>query len=248
MRTEEQEEDPIVPPEIDELLQRRDTFRGWLRKLNGMADEIRTDVHRRVLEDYRSRLDRVEEELSSHAAALEDSLEEKRASVAELEQEREQKAAALEEAEVRHAVGEFTGEEWENLRAESESDLSDLAERLDSERRALARLQEVRDELVTLDREEPEPSVEAGPGEGDATGVEGESRDATGMDAEPGAATMDPEAAEEAQEGGDYADELDFLESLSLEEPETLDSFAHLLDDEEDATGPQRDRPEGEGE
>lgn len=242
MRTEEQEEDPIVPPEIEELLQRRDTFRGWLRKLNGMADEIRTDVHRRVLEDYRSRLDRVEEELSSHAAALEDSLEEKRASVAELEQEREQKAAALEEAEVRHAVGEFTGEEWENLRQESESDLSDLAERLDSERRALARLQEVRDELVTLDREEPEPSPEPPPESSADADV------APIAEPEPGEASVAEERQEfeERQEGEDYEDELDFLESLSLEEPEALDSFAHLLDDEEDE--PRRDRPEGEGE
>ena len=76
---------------------------------------------------------------------------------------------------------------------------------------------------------------EAGKVEDEAAGS-----DATEESAEPeeetadvGAVAAAPERAGKG-ESDDYLDELEFLESLSLDDPDTFDAVSRMLDDEED--------------
>jgi hypothetical protein len=304
---------PTIPEEISELLARRTRYREWLTKLERRAGDVRPAVAERVREDYLGRLADVEEELADHRDGLEDSLMQRRSRTEELEQERDDLSAQLEEAELRHAVGEFTAEEWESRSGEHRGALEELEGRLSEEAEAADRLEEV---LAELDApaagatSEPPPVELAGPGEeleeeegeedvpsGVAEGAGGwgarpmpeptlggevpEAPEAVELsDDEPAAeaqvAEEGDEAATEAQvaeededdvlaflgerrgpegetsaqeeesaseEGGGFEDELDFLESLSLEDPDSLDTLSLVLDEgEEEAAEEDEDR------
>lgn len=138
---------PSIPEEISELLEQRSTFRDWLEKLENRVGDVRQDVYERVRSDYVERLASVEEELAGHREGLEGSLAECRERVGSLEDEREQQAAALEEAELRHAVGEYSDEEWDGLRDERQGALAELEGRLQEARSAARRFEDVLDQI-----------------------------------------------------------------------------------------------------
>jgi hypothetical protein len=271
---------PTIPEEISELLARRTRYREWLTKLERRAGDVRPAVAERVREDYLGRLADVEEELADHRDGLEDSLMQRRSRTEELEQERDDLSAQLEEAELRHAVGEFTAEEWESRSGEHRGALEELEGRLSEEAEAADRLEEV---LAELDApaagatSEPPPVELAGPGEeleeeeGEEDVPSGVAEGAGGWGARPmpeptlgGEVPEAPEAVELAflgerrgpegetsaqeeesasEEGGGFEDELDFLESLSLEDPDSLDTLSLVLDEgEEEAAEEDEDR------
>lgn len=285
--TETREEQEVIPGEVADLLEKRSTIREWIEGLEAREDDVRPEVYGRVEEDYRERLDRVEDELAGHRADLARSLEERRRVLEDTEGRREQRAALLEEVELRHEVGELTDEEWGESRAEHEAALEDLDGRLEGIRTAVERLEEVVDELSEIgDRgdappEDSAPTAEE-PDDGATTAVE--------ATAEPDAADrMEPEETEEETEtadervaraepvgdGGtraddvpppetradgsaegegeeDYEDELQFLESLSLDDPDALDTLSLSLDEEEaddgeESGGEATDRSSGDG-
>lgn len=315
---------PTIPEEITELLEKRSTFREWLDRLEGREGEVRAEVYERVRGDYLERLSGVEEELAGHREELESSLDRCRERVATLEEERDERAADLEEAELRHAVGEYEDEAWDDLRGEHEGALAELEGRLDEERSATARFEEILAELDAGRADEPadepgaasgasdeEPTfageVEAGGpdeaagepetfgstfGEVTAFGEEPEADEAE-REEEPSAEREDePEAerepddeedevlaflsggtaggsdagngdlgdedrdfddrdrdsgdAEREGEGEDFEDELDFLESLSLDDPSSLDTLSLVLDDGEEEDEAGKDDDDGE--
>ncbi|MFW6192027.1 MAG: hypothetical protein ACOC83_00960 [Gemmatimonadota bacterium] len=267
----------VVPEEIASLLERRTTLRGWLAAVEDRREEVREDVFRRVRDDYTERLDGVEASLVTHRSDLAASLEEREAVVAKLDEEREVRAADLEEVELRHAVGEYDEDAWRERKAEHEEVLSELEERLESERAAAEQLRDVLDELGDLGADPEtvsEPTAAAGsvetrggparsPDTADREDAGSEEpatpRTASGEEPAPGEADdrvgEEPSeverpgpAADEESDARETEDALDFLENLSLE---GVDFDTLDLDAEEGEGrapgGDAADREEGRG-
>lgn len=215
-------DDQIIPAAINTLMEQRATYQGWLDKLDRKRGNASPDVYRKVLSDYRDRLEEVEEELAGHRTELESTLDEHRDRVEKFEEERNERSAELEEAELRFAVGEYEEDEWDRLKSDFLSELNSTSERLSAEQDAVRRLEDV---LVELS--EPARTARMDDGfEDDAAGDD----DAAGATDEVGA-----KAGEKDRK---FLDELEFLESLSVEDAEEMDSVSISLEGDE---GDRRD-------
>lgn len=210
-------DDQIIPTAINALMEQRATYQGWLDKLDRKRGNASPDVYRKVLSDYRERLEEVEEELAGHRAELESTLDEHRDRVEKFEEERSGRSAEMEEAELRFAVGEFEEDEWDRLKADYQSELNSTSERLSAEQDAVRRLEEV---LVELS----EPARSAGQADDFDDEFVGEDADLAPSDA--GDATG-------GEKDRKFLDELEFLESLSVDDAEELDSVSISLETDE---------------
>jgi len=229
-----------IPDEIRSLLEERATFQDWLAKLGDLRENYRPAVAERVERDYRERLTKVESELATHRAELEKALAARQNRALALDGEIDDRRAELEEAELRHAVGEFDDAEWEGCRDEHRGALGEMEKALGVERTAVAELEGVLGEL-TGER----PVAASGVAEEPAADLEEQDREPEGVEAP---AMAEEEGAEEAaagaedageagvavgEESGDFKDELEFLESLSLDDTESFDAVSRMLDEEE---------------
>lgn len=214
-------DDQIIPAAINALMEQRATFQGWLDKLDRKRGNASPDVYRKVLSDYRERLDQVEEELAGHRAELESTLDQHRDRVEKLEEERNERSAELEEVELRYAVGEFEEDEWDRLKSDYLSELNSTSERLSEEQDAVRRLEDV---LVELS----EPARMALSDD-----------DFTDTESDEGAAGAREEdvRATGGEKDRKFLDELEFLESLS-EDDDEMDSVSISLEGDE---GDRRD-------
>lgn len=209
-------DDQIIPAAINALMEQRATFQGWLDKLDRKRGNASPDVYRKVLSDYRERLEEVEEELSGHRTELESTLDEHRDRVEKLEEERNDRSAELEEAELRFAVGEYEEGEWDRLKADFLSELNATSERLSAEQDAVRSLEEV---LVELS----EP----------ARAQSDEDFDDQVDDAESDAGSHAADDVKAGEKDRKFLDELEFLESLSVDDAEELDSVSISLEGDE---------------
>lgn len=214
-------DDQIIPAAINALMEQRATFQAWLDKLDRKRGNASPDVYRKVLSDYRDRLEEVEEELAGHRAELESTLDEHRERVEKLEEERNERSAELEEVELRFAVGEFEEGEWDRLKAEYLAELNATSERLGAEQDAVRGLEEV---LVELS----EPARAARRSEEDFA----DQADELGSVME----SDDAGQAKTVEKDRKFLDELEFLESLSVDDAEELDSVSISLEGEEGDT------------
>ena len=128
---------------IESLLEQRAQYEQWLTKLDAAANNAPAAVRQKVRGDYEGRLRGVIERLRGHAATITGELERHQSAQADLDAQRRQAEEELAEAEVRHAVGEYTEEEWQQLSQESEGRLGGLREQLRSVGNEIARLAEV---------------------------------------------------------------------------------------------------------
>jgi hypothetical protein len=115
---------------IEELLEQRTQYEEWLAKLDASGDKAPPAVRQRVRGDYEARLQSVMEQLRGRGAAISEELERHHASQAELDRERRAAEEALAEAEVRHAVGEYTEDEWRRVSEDSRREIEQLRNRL----------------------------------------------------------------------------------------------------------------------
>jgi hypothetical protein len=128
---------------IEELLQQRAKFEDWLAKLDESQKLATEAVRERVRMDYEKRLTTVVDELRGHADAVADQLAELRNTQSDLTSKQEASEEALAEAELRHAVGEYTEDEWEKLSAESSEALDEVKQQLGQVNEEIDRLAEV---------------------------------------------------------------------------------------------------------
>jgi hypothetical protein len=128
---------------IEELLEQRTQYEGWLAKLDASGDKAPPAVRQRVRGDYEARLQSVMEQLRSRGAAIGEELERHHASQAQLDRERRAAEEALAEAEVRHSVGEYTQDEWRRVSEESRRQIDELRNRLRSIGAEITRLTEI---------------------------------------------------------------------------------------------------------
>ena len=105
---------------IESLLEQRAQFEQWLAKLDSAANKAPASVRHKVRGDYEARLRGVIERLRGHAATIAGELERHQGSQAELDRQRRDAEEELAEAEVRHAVGEYTEDEWARISQQSE--------------------------------------------------------------------------------------------------------------------------------
>src|SRR3982750_1827863 len=128
---------------IDELLEKRKQYEEWLAKLDASGDKAPPAVRQRVRGDYEARLQTVMQQLRNRGAAISEELERHHASQAELDRERRAAEEALAEAEVRHAVGEYTEDEWRRLSEESRREIDELRNKLRAVGAEITRLTQV---------------------------------------------------------------------------------------------------------
>jgi hypothetical protein len=125
---------------IEELLEQRKQYEEWLARLDASGDKAPPAVRQRVRGDYEARLQSVMEQLRGRGAAITEELERHHATQAQLDRERREAEEALAEAEVRHAVGEYTEDEWRQVSEESRSAIEQLRNRLRSVGAEITRL------------------------------------------------------------------------------------------------------------
>ena len=128
---------------IESLLQQRAQYEQWLARLDSAGDKAPPAVRARVRSDYEARLRGVIDQLRGFAATIAEELDRHKGTQTGLDGERRQAEEALAEAEVRHAVGEYSEDEWQRINDQS----GELLGRLRGELRAvgdeIARLAEV---------------------------------------------------------------------------------------------------------
>jgi hypothetical protein len=197
---------------IEELLEQRSQFEAWLAKLDASGDKAPPAVRQRVRGDYEARLQNVMEQLRGRGTAIGEELERHHATQAELDRERRAAEEALAEAEVRHAVGEYTEDEWRQVSEDSRREIEQLRNRLRSVGSEITRLTGIQ-AVINAPRSSSAPArptkpevVEQAPL---ATNV-AEPVDEAGRYAPKPRPAPEPAAPE---------DELAFLKSVSDEEP-----------------------------
>jgi predicted nucleic acid-binding Zn-ribbon protein len=148
---------------LHELLDERQRYQGWLATLEGRRNSTPPHVYERVQRDYTGRLDRVMQTLAERAGQLTGTIENMTSELATLREHESDRTDERHEAELRAAVGEFTPDEWEQRRAEVDSEI----ERIAAERRSLEEeLQELQ-RIVALTASiepqatTPEPTAQA---------------------------------------------------------------------------------------
>lgn len=130
------------------LIAERQQYEQWLSALEAKKEGTPEHVYERVQNDYRSRLDRVIGEIRGHAEELQLSISTLSSRLVEVAREEDTRREGLQEAELRAAVGEYEPEQWNQLKADAESQLEKVAsdrKSLDdqlSELRAIQKLSE----------------------------------------------------------------------------------------------------------
>jgi uncharacterized coiled-coil protein SlyX len=148
---------------IEGLLQQRAQFEQWLARLDASGDKAPAAVRQRVRADYEARLRGVIDELRGHGAAIAEELSRHQGSQSQLDGDRKHAEESLAEAEIRHAVGEYTDDEWNRIKHESESRLEDLQSQLRSVGAEIARLAEVQSLIANSPRRQESTPAPAPP-------------------------------------------------------------------------------------
>ncbi len=156
---------------IEALLQERARFQQWLAKLDSSAGSAPAAVRAKVRADYQGRLQAVIEQLKSHAETIRAALDRHQGEQQELSGRRSEAEESLAEAEVRHLVGEYADDAWEQMRTQTTQTIESLQAELERVGEEIERLLEVQGfitepappEPEAAEPEPPEPEPEAEP-------------------------------------------------------------------------------------
>jgi hypothetical protein len=211
---------------IEGLLQQRAQYEQWLARLDAAGDKAPPSVRDRVRGDYEARLKGVIEQLRGHSATISEELERHRRTQSGLDQEKRSVEEELSEAEVRHAVGEYSEDEWNRMAKENNDRLSRLRGELSGVGHEIARLAEVQGLISGAPkRPEPPPPAPAPPPPPAPVAVVSEPEPEPVHLAEPtpppGAARpapRPPAREPEITHGPPPADEMAFLKSVGPDE------------------------------
>ena len=111
---------------VGALIGERSKYEGWITALASKTD-VSSHVLDKVRSDYVGRLRTVLQAFSAHAPALEAALAEHQARDAELAAQEKASRDEHAEGELRHMVGEYDGDQWDQVRVGHEAMLSRLA-------------------------------------------------------------------------------------------------------------------------
>lgn len=136
-------ESPEELAAVEQLLAESDALRGWLARLDQAPGAAPDSVRQRVHHDYQQRLDQLTAGLGAHADVIAAKLGADRAEHADLQARATGAGEALAEAELRHAVGEYDDERFENERRRQSSDIETYQLSLGAVAERIARLEEI---------------------------------------------------------------------------------------------------------
>ena len=136
---------------LQELLDERQRYQGWLRALEQRRAATPAHVYERVHTDYTLRLERVMQRLRERAEQLSATIEGMQSRLQTLRSREADRTDERNEYELRAAVGELTPEDWERRRAEADRELGAISEDRRQIEGELAELQRV----VAMTREQP---------------------------------------------------------------------------------------------
>jgi hypothetical protein len=213
---------PDSEDSIEGLLQQRAQYEQWLARLDSAGDKAPPTVRAKIRGDYEARLRGVIDQLRGHAATIAEELDRHKTTQSGLDRDKRRVEDDLAEAEVRHAVGEFTEEEWRRISDESSERLSRLRDDLRSVGSEISRLSEVQGLIGGPSKPAPAPTPPAPEPASVAPMPEPEPEPAPVVDAvppppprpAPRPPVREPEPAHAAPPG----DELAFIKSVSEEE------------------------------
>jgi hypothetical protein len=215
---------PDTDTTIEALLQQRAQYEQWLARLDSTGDKAPPAVRARVRSDYEGRLRGVIEELRGHAATIATELDRHKGTQTGLDHERRQAEEALAEAEVRHAVGEYSEDEWRKVSEESNEKLTRLRSELRLVGDEIARLAEVQGLIGGAPKRVEPPAPAPAPARVAAAPVpEPEPEPEREPPAPPPAASRPAAKAAPVREpeithGAPPGDELAFLKSVAADE------------------------------
>jgi hypothetical protein len=134
--------------EVPALLDERRRYEGWLAALDARRESTPKHVFERVHADYRSRLARVAERLSSHRSAIESERANVQARLSLLAAEEQLRRDERAELELRTHVGELAGTEADVAFGEVDQAIARLAGEKEGLAGRVAELQALLDEQV----------------------------------------------------------------------------------------------------
>ena len=148
---------------IEALLQERARFQQWLAKLESSAGSAPAAVRTKVRADYQGRLQAVIEQLKSHAETIRSALDRHQGEQRDLAGRRSEAEESLAEAEVRHLVGEYADDAWEQMRSQTTQTIESLQAELERVGKEIERLMEVQGFIAEPPPPEPESELEPEP-------------------------------------------------------------------------------------
>ncbi|MFH1068801.1 MAG: hypothetical protein V1794_04190 [Candidatus Glassbacteria bacterium] len=134
--------DKLIP-----LLEERNRVRELIKMIESKKDEVAEEVLQRVKTDYELRLENIDREIRCQAKNFECTLQDYRDLVRRLEEADKLAVRSLEELKVRHALGEYTAEEYEKIGVEKKSKIDYYRKKIKSYRLNMERLQNVLSQL-----------------------------------------------------------------------------------------------------
>src|SRR6185312_2177319 len=126
--------------DIEALLAERRKYEQWLAQLEGRKESTPSHVFVKVHRDYTARLAEAQAKLSSESGAVHSLATELEAALGAQERQIAERTDERAEAELRAAVGEFAGKEWDKLRGKLDSAIADLSGERDALQRELETL------------------------------------------------------------------------------------------------------------
>ncbi len=147
------------------LIAERQQYDQWISTLESKRDGTPEHVFNRVHSDYKSRLDRVLDDIRSHSEELQLSIDALSGRLTEVAREEDSKRDEIQEAELRAAVGEYDTTQWESMRSDAGRQLEKIAADRASLESQLAELESIRklSEVTTgpAPQSAPAPRAEA---------------------------------------------------------------------------------------
>lgn len=166
--------DPHTLDSVEKLLTERRKIAGWLTALDDRRADTPPTVYQRVHDDYTAKMDKVQARLVAASDAVQLVAADVAGRLVDKEQGLVAKQEERAEAELRAAVGEFSGREWEKRRARLDDEIVAATSERDALRDELSRLRRVlgevvgeavleRPELVEPDLPASEPALQPAP-------------------------------------------------------------------------------------
>jgi hypothetical protein len=109
------------------LIAERQQYEQWISALEAKREGTPEHVFERVQGDYRTRLNKVVEEIKGYSEELQLSISTLSARLVEVARDEDTRREGLQEAELRAAVGEYEPGQWEQIRTEAEAALEKIA-------------------------------------------------------------------------------------------------------------------------
>ncbi|MEP6591047.1 MAG: hypothetical protein ABJC19_07675 [Gemmatimonadota bacterium] len=128
---------------VEALLAERDAIHGWLARLGTASAQAPDGVRDRVRHDYDARMNALTDRLRVHADAVAEKLAADHAEHADLGARATEAREALAEIELRHMVGEYSDERFDEERNRHSGDLETFELALGAASERIARLEDL---------------------------------------------------------------------------------------------------------